>query len=217
MSSPSPPSRTSVPGPPISTSSSSPPSSTSLPSPPMSTSAPKPPSAVNWMAFSQPVIGRFRPGDVDLGREAQHRGPGRVADGQDDVVVVRAHDDDVVRLRVARPAGGGKVEVRLDEVRPAEVVDHDRVGAAQGVEVDRLDLVQVHRHVGNVAEEPHPVPDGGDADVLADVGAVEGHAVEPSLALQRVVVIARIIVSSPAWPSTTSEPWPGSHWNVSLP
>ena len=50
MSSPSPPSRTSLPAPPMSTSSPAPPSSTSSPAPPMSTSSPSPPSAVSWIA-----------------------------------------------------------------------------------------------------------------------------------------------------------------------
>ena len=90
------------------------------------------------------------------------------------------------------PPSDGEVGVHLGHVGAAEVVDDDVVGAAEGVEVDALDVVEVHRHVGDVAEEPDAPAVGGDVDVLGDVGAVEQHRVEAGLALERVVVVARV-------------------------
>ena len=56
----------------------------------------------------------------------------------------------------------------------------------------RLDVVEVHRDVGDVAEEADPPAVGGDVDVLGDVGAVEQHPVEAGLALEGVVVVAGV-------------------------
>ena len=52
----------------------------------------------------------------------------------------------------------GLVNVDLDKVGATEVVDGGRVGVAQGVEVDHLDVVEVHDDVANVA---------GESDTLA--------------------------------------------------
>ena len=62
----------------------------------------------------------------------------------------------------------------------------------RAVEVDRLDVVEVHGHVGDVAGEEGAPAVGRDVDLLGDVGAVEQHRVEPVLALERVVVVARV-------------------------
>ena len=90
------------------------------------------------------------------------------------------------------PPVDGEIEVDLDHVGAAHVVDDDVVGAAQGVEVDRLDVVEVHRHVGDVAGEEHAPAVGRDFDVLGDGGAVEQHRVEAGLALDGVVVVTRV-------------------------
>ena len=66
------------------------------------------------------------------------------------------------------------------------------VGAAQGVEVDALDVVEVHDDVGDVAGEQDAAAVGGDVDVLGDVGAVEEHRVEAVLAFEGVVVVAGV-------------------------
>ena len=38
------------------------------------------------------------------------------------------------------------------QISPAEIVDHDVVGAAEGVEIDPLDAVEVHGDGADVAE-----------------------------------------------------------------
>ena len=208
-SSPSPPSRMSIPGPPISTSSPAPPSRMSLPSPPMITSSPAPPSTVSWMApaarpdpsnTSSPPsrltvsrsLAASAPVIVEPCREAEHGNAARVAHGQHHVVAVRGLLHDAVRRAVADAAEPGEVEVDLGHAGAAQVVDDDAVGAAERVEVDRLDLVQVHQHVRDVAEEERPPPVGRDVDGLGGVRAVEEHGVEAGLALEHVVVVARV-------------------------
>ena len=50
----------------------------------------------------------------------------------------------------------------------------------------------VHRDVAEVAEQSHPLPVGGDVDVLVAVAAVEQHRVGARLALDHVAAVARI-------------------------
>ena len=90
------------------------------------------------------------------------------------------------------PPSAREIDVDFRHVGAGEIVDDDVVGAAERVELDALDVVRVHRHVGDVAEEQHAPAVGGDLDVLGDVGAVEQHRVEAGLALDRVVVVARV-------------------------
>ena len=80
----------------------------------------------------------------------------------------------------------------LDSVGPAEIVDHDVVDAAQCLESDQLDVVEVHGDIGDVADEAHAPAVGRDVDVLGDVGAVEVEPVQAVLALDGVVAVARI-------------------------
>ena len=117
-----------------------------------------------------------------------------IAEHLGDVIAVGGLDDDVVRLGVTSTSadGGGQVEVELGHVGAGQVVDDGGVGAAEGVEVDAFDVVEVHRDVGDVAEEADPPAVGGHVDVLGDVGAVEQHPVEAGLALEGVVVIAGV-------------------------
>ena len=68
----------------------------------------------------------------------------------------------------------------------------DVVGAAEGVEVDGLDVVEVHDDVGDVAGEQRAPAVRRDVDVLGDDGAVEQHRVDAVLAFEGVVVVARV-------------------------
>src|SRR5262249_15129047 len=105
------------------------------------------------------IVGRLGVGDVHLGRQPDHGDRGPRAEHVNDVVAVGALDDDGVGGAVAgRPAERpGLVDVDLDDVGPGEVVDGGLVGAAQGVEVDHLDVVNVHDDVAEVAGEPYPL------------------------------------------------------------
>ena len=86
----------------------------------------------------------------------------------------------------------GQVGGHVDDVGPGQVVDGEVVGAAEGLGVDRLDVVQVHRDVADVAGEPHPAAVGGDVHALVDVAAVERHRVGAVLALDDVAAVAGI-------------------------
>ena len=90
------------------------------------------------------------------------------------------------------PFGPRRSSAGLGEVGAAQVADDDVVGAAERAELDALDVVEVHRHVGDVAEEQHAAAVGDDVDVLGDVGAEEQHRVRVALALERVVAVARV-------------------------
>ncbi len=128
----------------------------------------------------------------DRGAEPGHVDPAGVAGGTEDVGTVGAVDRDGVGLAVTATAGPAEVEAAQRQVGAGEVADDDVVGPAEGPEVDRLDVVEVHRHVGDVAEEPHPPAVGGDVDVLGGVGAEEQHRVGAVLALERVVAVAGV-------------------------
>ena len=130
--------------------------------------------------------------DVDRGLKPEDADPAGVARGAERVVALGAVDRDRVGRAVAAAVGPAQVEVDPRHVGAAQVADDDVVGAAQGPEVDALDVVEVHRDVGHVAGEADPPAVGRDVDVLGDVGAEEEHRVGAVLALDRVVAVARV-------------------------
>src|SRR5262245_6122652 len=140
------------------------------------------------------VPGGLGAGDVDLGGQAEDGNPGRVAGDHHRVVAIGAVDDDGVGLAVAGAAAGGRRQVDVDRghVRAGQVVDGDGVRPAQGVEVNLLHAVEVHRDGGHVAEEDGVVASGGDGNVLVDVGAVEEHRVVAVPALDGVAAVAGV-------------------------
>src|SRR5262249_5300018 len=91
-----------------------------------------------------------------------------------------------------------QVDVDFPDARVGQVADGDLVDAAQGSKVHPLDLVGVHRDVGDVAGEPQPRAVGGDVDLLSDVGAVELHRVGAGLALDDVVAVAGVQIGGRA-------------------
>src|SRR5262245_6885949 len=132
--------------------------------------------------------------DGHLGRKSGDSNRGAGQRHVDVIAAVAAVDEYSVSLAVARGAADGPREVDRHEVHigAGEIVDIHDVSAAQGVELDGLDAVQIHGDVGDVAEEAHPVAVGGNVDGLGDVGAVEQHGVGAALALDHVAAVARI-------------------------
>src|SRR5262245_23881099 len=141
-----------------------------------------------------PVVGGLEPGDVYRVVPNGDRDPVGVTGDNNHVVAARGIDGDGVRRIVAgRPADrAGEIYVDLRHVCPAQVVDHDIIDAAKGIEVDVLDLVEVHGDVGDVAEEGGALAVGRDIDILGDGGAVEQERVHPVLTFDGVVVVTRV-------------------------
>src|SRR5262249_52077524 len=142
----------------------------------------------------EPVVRGLGVEDGDRRGEAADLHASRVPVDDDRVVPVGAVDDDVVVGAVAggAPEGPGQVDVHAGDVRAAQVVDRDGVGAAEGVEVHGLDAVGVHDDAGDVARDPQVVPVRGEADFLGPGRAVEDHRVGPGLALDAVVAVAGV-------------------------
>ena len=140
----------------------------------------------------QPVVGLLLGEDVDRGLQPEDVDAAGVARGAERVGALGAVDRDRVGRAVAAAVRPAQVETRLRQVGAAQVADDDVVGTAEGAEVDALDVVEVHRHVGDVADEQDASAVRGDVDVLGDVGAEEEHRVRAVLALERVVAVARV-------------------------
>src|SRR4029077_17747487 len=92
--------------------------------------------------------------DVDLRGKPDDRNAGAGTDHIDLVVAAGADDRHLVGRAVAAAARRRQVDRHLLDVGVGEIVDGDPVGAAQGVELDLLDIVEVHDDVGDVAGEP---------------------------------------------------------------
>jgi hypothetical protein len=78
------------------------------------------------------------------------------------------------------------------DVGAGEVVDRDRVGAAERGVVDPLHVVEVHNGAGKVAEEAHALAVGGRVDRFGGGRAVEAQSVGAGLVLDRVVVVTGV-------------------------
>ena len=118
------------------------------------------------------VLVRFAAADGDLGGQAgdEDVAGGVVAD-VDVVGSVGAVDDDRVRRAVAGAAAGraAEVDVGVLDAGARQITDGDRVGAAERGDVEVLDPVEIHRDVGDVAEQAHAGAVGRDVDVLGGV------------------------------------------------
>ena len=108
-------------------------------------------------------------------------------DDVDLVVAGGAVDDHGVGRGIA-----AKVDRDLRHAGTGQVADRDVVGAAERVELDVLDAVEVHGDVADVAGELHLPVVGRDVDVLVDVGAVEQQRIGAVAAVDRVAAVARI-------------------------
>src|SRR6185312_4981763 len=132
--------------------------------------------------------------DRHLRREAEDDDLAADRGDDGDVVAVGGVDGDGVDLAVAGRAADrrGQVDGDLGDVGAAEIVNPDVVAPAQSMELDALDIVQVHGDVGDVAREERAPTVGEDVDVLGDVGAVEEQGIDAVLTLDGVVVVAGV-------------------------
>ena len=110
---------------------------------------------------------------------------------RDSVDALRSLCDDGVGLGVAASADRVEVDVDALGVGAGEVVDDDRVGAAERAVADVLD-VDVHDDVADVAGEADALAVGGDVDQLADRAAEKVEAVVAALAVDGVVVVTGV-------------------------
>src|SRR3954471_11985355 len=85
-----------------------------------------------------------------------------------------------------------EVDFNLLHIVLAEIVDRYVVGAAQGLERNALDIVEVHGDGGDVAGQHCMAAIGGDGDILADVGAVELQRVEAVASVDDIAAVARV-------------------------
>ena len=140
------------------------------------------------------VVRAFAVGHIDPCGQADHRHRRAGADHVDVVVAVRGVRDDRVGLAVARRAAdrAGEIDVDLDDVGAAQIVDRERVRAAERVEVDGLDVVEIHDDVAEVAREQHAAAVRRGGEDLAAGAAVEQHRVGAVLAFDDVAAVARI-------------------------
>src|SRR5262249_31032960 len=138
------------------------------------------------------IVGGFGAGDIDQRRQPRDGGRAGSAGDADHIVAVRAFHNDVVRGAIACAAGEGGVQVDLGHARAGEIVNRDLVRAAEGVEVDRLDAVQIHGEGAHVAGEADALTIRRDVDLLVDGGAVEVHGIEAVLAFDDVAAVTRI-------------------------
>src|SRR5262249_31076460 len=97
-------------------------------------------------ADDQRVIGALRTADVDLNRKTDDRHRGSRTHHLDGIGAMWAVDDARVGLTVASgPADRpGEIDVNLRHDRLAEIVDGHGVGAAESIDVDSLDVVEIH-------------------------------------------------------------------------
>ena len=190
-------------------SSPSPPLTRSPPWPPTSTSLPRPPfirqldrvglerAGVDAVVAAeaverQPVVRLLLEEDVDRRVQPEDVDAAGVARRAEHVGALGAVDGDRVGRAVAAAVRPAEVEPGLREVGAAQVADDDVVGSAECAEVDALDVVEVHRHRGDVPGEEDTAAVGDDVDVLGDVRAEEEQRVGAVLALERVVAVARV-------------------------
>ena len=93
---------------------------------------------------------------------------------------------------VEPPRPAGEIDVDLRQIGAGHVVDGDRVGPVERVDVDRLDAVEVHHDVAEVPGEVHPLADGRRRHDLVAGRAVEDERVEAPAAVDDVRAVARV-------------------------
>ena len=142
----------------------------------------------------QPVVGRFGEEDVHRGLQAEHgdacqRRRATPNTSSPLVALTVTVSACAVAAAVRAAARSRSICVTSVPLRSPTTMLSAPPSARKSM---RLDVVEVHRDVGDVADEQHAPAVGQDVDVLADVRAEEQHRVGAVLAFDRVVAVARI-------------------------
>ena len=116
----------------------------------------------------QPVLG-IRGEQVRRRLETEDRDTAGITRNPKHVVALGGVHRNGVDLQVGSPRRASQVDVDRRDIRSAEVADNNAVAATQRMEVDRLDIVQVHGDGGDVAEEAGAPAIRRDVDGLACV------------------------------------------------
>ena len=90
------------------------------------------------------------------------------------------------------PIVPARLIVDLRHVGPAQVVDGEAVSPAECIDVDGLDVVDVHDDVADVPGEQNAAAVGRDLEALVRGAAVEQQRVDAVLTLDHVAAVARI-------------------------
>ena len=61
-----------------------------------------------------------------------------------------------------------------------EIVDHHGVGAAESVDIDPLDIIDVHRDAADIAGQAHAPAVGRDVDALVELAAAKSSRSMPA-------------------------------------
>src|SRR5215472_15079718 len=110
------------------------------------------------------------------------------------VVAAGAVDRHSVGRAVARAAAEGSRQIDGDllDAGAGKVVDNNVVGAAKGLELNALDAIEVHRDIGDVAEERRVGAIGRDGDIFDDVGTAKVERIEAAPAIDDIAAVAWI-------------------------
>src|SRR5205807_275419 len=85
-----------------------------------------------------------------------------------------------------------EVEVYREHIGAGEVVDGDKISAAEGDDIDLLGAVDVHGHAADIAGEPHAAAIGGNIKFFRDIGAIELQGIETTLPFHDVAGFAGV-------------------------
>src|SRR4029079_1529132 len=103
---------------------------------------------------------------------ARHRDHAVTAGDEDRIGAIGGVDDHRIRRTITGTVDA-QVEIDLGDVGPGQVVDRDGIDATQRIELDVLDIIEIHGDVGDVAREQNAAAVGRDVNLLVDVRAIE--------------------------------------------
>src|SRR5262249_27384527 len=114
----------------------------------------------------QLVVGGFGAHDIDRSGQSSDVDTVCVAADRNDIVAVRAVDDDRVSRPIAPAAAGCSCQVQVDagHAGAGQVIDGDGVGTAARREIDIFNSIDVHNDIGDVSGKPEATAVGRQVD-----------------------------------------------------